>query len=69
MKGTSVEGSIKNLFEGSLRSYMQCINVNFKSERTETYYDIQLDVKGCKCVNASFAQFCKEEILGKIWSW
>ena len=42
MKGTPVEGTIQRLFEGSIRSYIQCVNVDFTSARVETYYDIQV---------------------------
>lgn len=42
MKGTPVEGTIQRLFEGSIRSYIQCVDVDFTSARVETYYDIQV---------------------------
>ncbi|CAM9917510.1 unnamed protein product [Discosporangium mesarthrocarpum] len=42
MKGTAVEGSIQSLFEGQIKSYIKCVNVNFTSAREETYYDIQV---------------------------
>lgn len=42
MKGTPVEGTIQKLFEGSIRSYIKCVNVDFTSAREETYYDIQV---------------------------
>lgn len=45
MKGTAVEGTIQRLFEGSIRSYIKCVNVDFTSSRVETYYDIQ--VRAC----------------------
>lgn len=42
MKGTPVEGTIQRLFEGSIRSYIKCVDVDFTSSRVETYYDIQV---------------------------
>lgn len=42
MKGTPVEGTIQRLFEGTIRSYIQCVDVDFTSARVETYYDIQV---------------------------
>ena len=42
MKGTPVEGTIQRLFEGTIRSYIQCVDVDFTSAREETYYDIQV---------------------------
>ncbi|KAI3914507.1 hypothetical protein MKW92_004446 [Papaver armeniacum] len=48
MKGTVAEGTIQHLFEGHHMNYIECINVDYKSTRKESFYDIQLDVKGCK---------------------
>ncbi|KAK4789613.1 hypothetical protein SAY86_016917 [Trapa natans] len=38
MKGTVVEGTIQQLFEGHLMNYIECINVDFKSTRKESFY-------------------------------
>lgn len=46
MKGTNVEGTIPKLFEGKMKSFIRCKNVNFESKREEPFYDIQLNVKG-----------------------
>ena len=93
MKGTRVQGTIKDLFEGEsscghrvgafwqahfgsyssflkrrwsdhsmtwrrpsggIRSYIECVNVDYRSARDESYYDVQLDVKGCADLEASF---------------
>ena len=35
MKGTCVEGTIKQLFEGGIRSYITCVNVDYESSRGE----------------------------------
>jgi ubiquitin carboxyl-terminal hydrolase 7 len=51
MKGTPVEGTVKALFEGSTRNYIKCVNVDYASLREETFYDIQLDVKGCRTIH------------------
>lgn len=48
MKGTSIEGTIPRLFEGKMCSYIKCKNVEYTSTRTETFYDIQLNIKGKK---------------------
>ena len=42
MKGTSVVGTINYLLEGKTISYIKCKNVEYRSEREESYYDIQL---------------------------
>ncbi|CAI8596746.1 unnamed protein product [Vicia faba] len=48
MKATVVEGTIHKLFEGRHMNYIECINVY------ASFYDLQLDVKGCPDVYASF---------------
>ncbi|KAG7549768.1 TRAF-like [Arabidopsis thaliana x Arabidopsis arenosa] len=63
MKGTVVEGTIQQLFEGHHMNYIECINVDFKSTRKESFYDLQLDVKGCKDVYASFDKYVEVERL------
>ncbi|KAI3914506.1 hypothetical protein MKW92_004445 [Papaver armeniacum] len=63
MKGTAVEGTIQKLFEGHHINYIECINVDYKSTRKESFYDLQLDVKGCKDVYASFDKYVEVERL------
>ncbi|XP_047307163.1 ubiquitin C-terminal hydrolase 12-like isoform X2 [Impatiens glandulifera] len=63
MKGTVVEGTIQQLFEGHHMNYIECINVEYKSTRKESFYDLQLDVKGCKDVYASFDKYVEVERL------
>ncbi|KAK9699295.1 hypothetical protein RND81_08G165600 [Saponaria officinalis] len=63
MKGTVVEGTIQMLFEGHHMNYIECVNVDYKSTRKESYYDLQLDVKGCKDVYASFDKYVEVERL------
>ncbi|XP_004498059.1 ubiquitin C-terminal hydrolase 12-like isoform X2 [Cicer arietinum] len=63
MKGTVVEGTIQQLFEGHHMNYIECINVDYKSTRKESFYDLQLDVKGCTDVYASFDKYVEVEQL------
>ncbi|KAM2279534.1 hypothetical protein ACFX1S_040364 [Malus domestica] len=63
MKGTVVEGTIQQLFEGHQMNYIECINVDYKSTRKESFYDLQLDVKGCRDVYASFDKYVEVERL------
>eukprot|EP00884_Botryococcus_braunii_P009403 jgi/Botrbrau1/18464/Bobra.0072s0047.1 len=63
MKGTSVEGTINQLFEGHTHNFIECINVNYQSTRRESYMDLQLDVKGCENVYESFDRYCEIEQL------
>ncbi|GAB2233976.1 hypothetical protein Droror1_Dr00003207 [Drosera rotundifolia] len=63
MKGTVVEGTIQKLFEGHHMNYIECINVDYKSTRKESFCDIQLHVKGCRDVYASFDKYVEVETL------
>ncbi|CAI8597772.1 unnamed protein product [Vicia faba] len=63
MKGTVVEGTIQKLFEGHHMNYIECINVDYKSTRKESFYDLQLDVKGCRDVYGSFDKYVEVERL------
>jgi ubiquitin carboxyl-terminal hydrolase 7 len=63
MRGTPAEYSIHQLFVGRMKSYVKCIHVDYESSRSEDYYDIQLNVKGCKDLNASFGNYILEETL------
>lgn len=92
-QGTVVEGTIQQLFEGHHMNYIECINVDYKSTRKESFYgkyfwveyatvyhiipsilgdllniddlivDLQLDVKGCTDVYASFDKYVEVEQL------
>eukprot|EP00405_Crypthecodinium_cohnii_P010812 CAMPEP_0206428752 /NCGR_PEP_ID=MMETSP0324_2-20121206/5850_1 /ASSEMBLY_ACC=CAM_ASM_000836 /TAXON_ID=2866 /ORGANISM="Crypthecodinium cohnii, Strain Seligo" /LENGTH=1228 /DNA_ID=CAMNT_0053894337 /DNA_START=227 /DNA_END=3913 /DNA_ORIENTATION=+ len=68
MKGTPSDGSIKDLFEGEMENYIECINVDYKSKRNETFYDIQLNIKAedgreLRNIEESLRDFTAEERL------
>ncbi|XP_061713292.1 ubiquitin carboxyl-terminal hydrolase 7-like isoform X2 [Cydia pomonella] len=63
MKGTCVEGTVPRLFEGKMTSYIKCKNVNVSSTRVETFYDIQLNIKGKKNIDESFKDYISTEML------
>lgn len=56
MKGTCVEGTVPKLFEGKMVSFIKCKNIDYKSTRVETFYDIQLNIKGKK--NSKYMKKC-----------
>ncbi|GFS45976.1 ubiquitin-specific protease 12 [Actinidia rufa] len=66
-QGTVVEGTIQQLFEGHHMNYIECINVDYKSTRKESFYDLQLDVKGCRDVYASFDKNVEEARKGVLF--
>jgi len=63
MKKTCVEGTIPKLFEGKMLSYIRCKNVDYKSTRSESFYDIQLNIKGKKSIIESFQDYIQTETL------
>ncbi|KAJ3072248.1 hypothetical protein HDU99_002237, partial [Rhizoclosmatium hyalinum] len=63
MVGTKAEGAIRNLFLGEYKSYIKCMDVEFESSRGEVFYDVQLNVKGCKNVLESFKEYVDVETL------
>ncbi|KNC85314.1 hypothetical protein SARC_02497 [Sphaeroforma arctica JP610] len=63
MKGTDAEGTIASLFEGRMKSYVKCINVDYESSRSESFYDIQLVVKDKQSLYDSFDEYVVEETL------
>ncbi|RHZ60946.1 hypothetical protein Glove_350g9 [Diversispora epigaea] len=63
MKGTKADGAITKLFVGKMKSYIKCVNVDYESSRVEDYYDIQLNVKGCRTLQDSFKVYIQEETL------
>ncbi|KAJ2946169.1 hypothetical protein O0L34_g5103 [Tuta absoluta] len=63
MKGTVVEKTVPKLFEGKMTSFIKCTNVNCTSTRSETFYDIQLSVKGKNNIYESFKDYISIELL------
>lgn len=54
---------IDKLFEGRTSTFINCINVDCESVHKESFTDLQLDLKGCKDVEASFDRYTEVEVL------
>lgn len=54
---------VPKLFEGKMISYIKCKNVPYTSSRIETYYDIQLNIKGKLNIEESFKDYVATELL------
>ncbi|KYR01948.1 meprin and TRAF domain-containing protein [Tieghemostelium lacteum] len=63
MKGTSSEGTIDNLFRGKIKNFIKCENVDYESKSDEFFYDLSLNVKGCKDLVKSFDKYTEVERL------
>ena len=63
VQGLPVEKVISELFEGHTSNFIDCINVDYKSTRKESFMDLQLDVKGCNDIYSSFDRYTEVEKL------
>lgn len=63
MKGTDIENGLNDIFVGKMKSYIKCVNVPYESSRVEDFWDIQLNVKGCKNLEQSFRNYIEIEML------
>lgn len=54
---------VKELFCGKMINYIKCTTVDFESVREETFYDLQLPVKGFKNIYESLKDYTQEEDL------
>jgi len=55
-----VEGELNKLVEGTMTNYINCVNVDYKSERKEKFNFIQLQVKDMKDIYQSLDLFTTE---------
>lgn len=55
-QGTVVEGTIQQLFEGHHMNYIECINVDYKSTRKESFYGMLLI---CNSVRLTWLALCR----------
>ncbi|KAI5952236.1 UBP15 [Candida jiufengensis] len=63
MKGSEIEKGLNDIFVGKMKSYIKCVNVPYESSRVEDFWDIQLNVKGCKNLEQSFKNYVEIEML------
>ncbi|KAL4510627.1 hypothetical protein ABPG72_004781 [Tetrahymena utriculariae] len=60
-----LKGQIKHLFQGKIQNYIKCINVEYESVKEESFFEISLNLKGCKNIYESLDDYVKEELLEK----
>lgn len=63
MKSTSVEDCIPKLFEGKMETVIACTDIEYVSKREESFFDLQLNVKGNKSLYESFKNYTSPETL------
>eukprot|EP00698_Gefionella_okellyi_P007115 TRINITY_DN1732_c0_g1_i1.p1 TRINITY_DN1732_c0_g1~~TRINITY_DN1732_c0_g1_i1.p1 ORF type:complete len:1089 (+),score=265.99 TRINITY_DN1732_c0_g1_i1:85-3351(+) len=63
MKGSPAEGAIDKMFQGKIANVIKCLHVDHEIRMPELYYDLSLDVKGCKSVYESLDKYCAAQML------
>ena len=63
MKRTPVEGALEDLFVGKMHNVIKCLNVDYQSVREESFYDLQMAVKGMQTLEESFREYIKPEMM------
>jgi ubiquitin carboxyl-terminal hydrolase 7 len=61
--GGELEMGLQALFQGKMRSTIQCVGVNWATQRIESFYDISLNVKGFGNLGDAFRGEVVEERL------
>lgn len=63
MKGTEIDGCLNDIFVGKMNSFIRCVDVDYESNRSEDFWDIQLNVKGLHGIQQSFENYVALEML------
>ncbi len=63
MKSSEVEGTVERLFRGKLKNVLRCTEVDYESVREESFYDLQLTIKGVPNLQESFERYVATEML------
>ena len=63
MRGTPAEGMLARLLSGSFEHRIHCTKVKFDSTRQEPFYDVSLDIGGCKDLYESLDRYTQAETL------
>jgi ubiquitin carboxyl-terminal hydrolase 7 len=63
MKSSEVEGTVERLFRGKLRNVIRCTNVSYESVRSESFYDLQMTIRGVRSLEESFEKYVAVEVL------
>lgn len=63
MRGTKVNGTYSNLFEGISESVIQCMNIDYESCRRDTFNCLQLSMTDSQTIEESIRNYVKSEDL------
>ena len=69
MQAHGVTDAVSELFEGRTASLTRCTRVHFEKVKEEKFYDLQLQVQGCRDVHSSLREFVREERLDGDNKW
>ena len=63
LKHTTGEKLCENLYKGIIVNQIKCLSCETISERSEQFYDLNIQVIGCNDLSSSLRQYCSAEIL------
>lgn len=63
LKQCQLDKVLTGLYVGKIRTYRRAVNVDFKSENVEVFYDIDLSVVGCNNIMEAFEKYIEPELL------
>lgn len=63
LKGTPHEKDLSQLFVGSTKTFLECINVDYESSSSQVFWDIQLNVRGQRTLDESFKNNLQVETM------
>lgn len=63
LKPTPHAKDLSNMFVGSTKTYLKCINVDYESSSSQVWWDIQLNVRGQESLDESFRNNLQVETM------
>jgi ubiquitin C-terminal hydrolase len=68
LRNTPGDGAIQSLFEGQVESFIECLDIEFKSTKRESFYDVPLNVRDSLgepvgTIESAIREFTSVEIL------
>ncbi|CAM9511545.1 unnamed protein product, partial [Phaeothamnion confervicola] len=61
--------AVRRLFVGQLANFLSCVDVPFEKEWKEDFFDVSLDVKGCRDLKAALNRYTEPELLSGENRW
>ena len=62
-KGTRVAGTLDGLLRGTMSHSIVCQDIQYESTTEESFWDLQLNVRGCSTLGSAFEGYFASEVL------